>query len=60
MGCFFATSVANLFTYILEIKWLSLYPDLKYFRFIDDIFTILLQNLQSIYVNLEEHFFILN
>jgi hypothetical protein len=38
MGCICGPSVANLFVYILERKWLSLNPDLIYYRFIDDIF----------------------
>jgi hypothetical protein len=38
MGCVCGPSVANLYVYILEKEWLSIYNDVIYFRFIDDIF----------------------
>ena len=38
MGCVCGPSVANLYIYIMEKEWLSIYNDTIYFRFIDDIF----------------------
>ena len=38
MGIVCGPSVANLYLFILERKWMSLIPDVFYFRFIDDIF----------------------
>ena len=38
MGCICGPSIANLFVYILERKWLNLNKEKIYFRFIDDIF----------------------
>jgi hypothetical protein len=37
MGCVCGPSIANLFIFILEEKWLNLNPDIMYYRFIDDI-----------------------
>ena len=36
MGCIAAPSIANLYVYILEIKWFYIEKPLAYFRFIDD------------------------
>ena len=38
MGCICGSSVANIYIYILELKWLNLNPERLYYRFIDDIF----------------------
>jgi hypothetical protein len=38
MGCIAGPSIANLYIYILEYEWLSLNPEIIYYRFIDDIF----------------------
>ena len=40
MGCKCGPSVANLFLFILERKWVSLHPEVLYKRFIDDIIII--------------------
>ena len=37
MGCICGPSIASLFVYILEIKWLKIHKPLFYGRFIDDI-----------------------
>jgi hypothetical protein len=37
MGCICGPSIASLFVYILEIKWLRIHKPLFYGRFIDDI-----------------------
>ena len=36
MGCICGPSIANLYVYILEIKWYHIEKPLVYFRFIDD------------------------
>lgn len=41
MGSKCGPSIANLFVYILEIKWTHIHKPLIYFRFIDDVFLIL-------------------
>lgn len=38
MGCIAGPVIANMYIYILERKWLSMNPDIIYYRFIDDIF----------------------
>jgi len=48
MGCICGPSVANLFVYILEKKWLNLNPDIIYYRFIDDIFIAIFGNLNIV------------
>ncbi|CAF0740319.1 unnamed protein product, partial [Brachionus calyciflorus] len=40
MGCRCGPSLANLYLYILEFKWIDIHRPLGYFRFIDDIFLI--------------------
>ena len=40
MGSACGPSIANLFVYIYEKKWLSIHKPLVYYRFIDDIFII--------------------
>ena len=37
MGCACGPSVANLYIYILEKKWITIHKPLIYYRFIDDI-----------------------
>jgi len=49
MGCKCGPSIANLYLYILESKWMKLHRPLGYFRFIDDIFLISLGD-----INLED------
>ena len=39
MGIICGPSIANLYLFILERKWMSLNPDVIYLRFIDDTFT---------------------
>ena len=40
MGCICGPSIANIFVYILEKKWLCIHKPLVYKRFIDDIFLV--------------------
>ena len=40
MGCICGPSVANLFLYILETKWINLNPDIFYNRLLDDVLLI--------------------
>lgn len=40
MGSICGPSIANLFVYIYEKKWLFIYRPLVYLRFIDDLFFI--------------------
>lgn len=40
MGCKCGPSLANLYLYILESKWLKIHRPLAYFRFIDDILIV--------------------
>jgi hypothetical protein len=44
MGSKAGPSIANIFVYILEKKWLDIHKPLYYKRFIDDIFVILERN----------------
>jgi len=58
MGCICGPSIANLFLYILEIKWIFIHKPLGYKRFIDDFFLILKDELdliefQSYFLNLK-------
>ena len=41
MGCICGPTIANLFLYILERKWLYIHKPIVYYRFIDDIFMVL-------------------
>ena len=41
MGVICGPTLANLYLYILEIKWLNLNKPLVYLRFIDDIFLVI-------------------
>jgi hypothetical protein len=41
MGCICGPSIANLYLYLLEMKWLIIRRPLVYYRFIDDIFIVL-------------------
>jgi hypothetical protein len=49
MGCIAGPVIANIYIYILERKWLSMNPDILYYRFIDDIFMAAMR-----IINLEE------
>ena len=40
MGCICGPTIANLFLYILERKWLYIHKPIIYYRFIDDIFIV--------------------
>jgi hypothetical protein len=58
MGCICGPSLANLYLYILEIKWLYIHRPLFYGRFIDDISLVAiddidLDNFKSIFGNLD-------
>ena len=58
MGCICGPSLANLYLYVLEIKWLYIHRPLFYGRFIDDISLVTiddidLNNFKSIFGNLE-------
>ena len=47
MGSVCGPSIANLFVYIYEKKWLSIHRPIVYYRFIDDLFIISLYNLNE-------------
>ena len=58
MGCICGPSVANLYVYILEIKWYNIEKPLVYARYIDDTFLALknklnLENFQKNFIYLE-------
>jgi hypothetical protein len=58
MGCVCGPSLANLYLYILELKWLTIHKPLIYYRFIDDIFLVLeypldFENFESFFVYLK-------
>jgi hypothetical protein len=58
MGCICGPSVANIYVYILEIKWFYIEKPLIYVRFIDDTFMALknklnLENFQKYFIYLE-------
>jgi hypothetical protein len=48
MGCICGPSVANLYVYILEIKWYYIERPLIYYRFIDDTFIALKDKLNLV------------
>ena len=61
MGCCCGPSIANIFLYILETKWLHIHKPLHYFRFIDDVFIISTNKIdallyQSFFFNLKIDF----
>ena len=51
MGSKAGPSIANIFVYILEKKWLDIHKPLYYKRFIDDIFVILERNNYNVKVD---------
>ena len=58
MGCVCGPSLANLYLYILELKWLTIHKPLIYYRFIDDIFLVLeypldFENFESFFIYLK-------
>ena len=58
MGCICGPSIANIYVYILEIKWFYIERPLIYVRFIDDTFMALknklnLENFQNYFINLK-------
>ena len=57
MGCICGPSVANLFLYILESKWINLNPDIFYNRLIDDV--LLISNKEIDIQNFKTFFFYL-
>jgi hypothetical protein len=40
MGCICGPTIANIFVYIYEKKWITIHKPLAYFRFVDDILLI--------------------
>lgn len=55
MGCCCGPSIANIFLYILETKWLLVHRPLHYFRFIDDVFIISTNQIDT--SNYQSYFF---
>jgi hypothetical protein len=55
MGTICGPVIANIYVYILEKNWLSLYNPIIYYRYIDDIFAVvLLENLETLKEQFEE------
>ena len=48
MGSICGPSIANIFVYLYEKKWLYIHKPLVYLRFIDDIFIIFLKHLNVV------------
>ena len=56
MGSACGPSIANIFVYIYERKWLHIHKPLVYFRFIDDLFIISSHNYDQLSISISKAF----